>query len=52
MKLNRTQQIMLIVTNMAKEENLLNRAAMAMQVIDLLKDNETERYLIEYYQGL
>jgi hypothetical protein len=52
MKLNRSQTIMFLVRNMALEENKIKRSLMAIQIIDLLKDFETEKYLTDYYQGL
>ena len=52
LKLSRTQKVMILVRDMALEEYRLIRAEKALAVFDLLKDNETEKWLIEYYKGV
>lgn len=52
MKLTRFQTIMLLTRNIALEESKLKRSLMALEIIDLLKNAENEKYLTEYYQGV
>ena len=50
-QLNRTQTIMLLVSKMAEEQDQLTRLNYAIEIMNLFKDEETERYLRSYYEG-
>ena len=46
MKLDRIQTMMLITRNLALEENKTERALMAIQLIDLLKEEQIEKSIL------
>ena len=52
MKLERNTKIMFLVNEMAKSDNRLDRLRLALRIFDLMKDEETENYLRNYYLGL